>query len=630
MRLHRTLILLAVLASRRVHATTYVVPPDEALIARADAIVIARALHSFVREPPERGIETVTDFSVEETLEGDVSTGSGIRVRAPGGTLDTADGEIRITIIPGAPRFVDGDRVLLFLKSVGSSEFAATDLALGVFRFAADDAGRHVLIRNESEISGWDPDGSAHREPRRDAARFLQFIRAIIAHRSASRDYVTEANALVGENRSLAQGRVSALSLPSSTQYTFASQSGVENSTGVRWKTFPSAVNWNRGNSEINASNGGTDAILAAFNSWNSDVSSNVNLVLATAVANPNGIKDSIDGVNNIVFEKDSTAYGVLPYNCTTGGVLGSGGVHSAATDAMNTVNGETFLRITEGDVSMNQGAGACLPGGTGTLSMGNYFSVVTHEVGHCLGFRHSDNSRDNSQPCVNLAGYDCSSAAIMNHILINGLGGVLTSWDQRAVERVYPAPPAPANVLASATTPNDVSLSWTAVLGAASYTIYRSENASVFSFAGTTATNNFLDSGASANTAYLYRVTTTLAGVESPSSNVDLATTVIFSDPTLTAGSTFIQVAHITEIRAAVDAVRRLANGGLGNNFNYTDPAISPASTPVRRIHIIELRGALDTARATLNLPTMSYSDLPEQSLVKAVDFVELRNGVQ
>src|SRR5437764_12390007 len=74
MRLIRGLALcLIVLGCPYANAATYVVPPDEALIGRSDAIVIARGLHSDVQESTARGIETLTLFAVEEVLEGDGS-----------------------------------------------------------------------------------------------------------------------------------------------------------------------------------------------------------------------------------------------------------------------------------------------------------------------------------------------------------------------------------------------------------------------------------------------------------------------------------------------------------------------------------------------------------------------------
>lgn len=616
-------------------AATYVVPPDEAMIARADVIVIASALHSHVQRSAALGIETITVFAVEEVLKGGSTVTDGLRVHSPGGLIEDKNHNMEVEIVPGAPSFDDGVRVLLFLKKTPDGDYATADLGLGFFGFAMDDLGHHVIVRSASDLVGWNPDGSVHVEPHRDVERFLGFIRATVEGRRAANNYTIATSPLIDENHSSSianHWQPKTQSAFTVMQYTLASNGANENSAGSRWTTFPAAVSWNRGNTGINVTNGGNDLINNAFAAWNGEVSSNVNFVLSTFDANVNGIRQPFDGVNNIVFEKDGTAFGVSPFSCSTGGVLGTGGIHRAINDPSNIVNGELFFQISETDVSMNQGVGACLPGGANTLTMGNLQTAVTHEFGHCLSFRHSDQSRTLTQLCTSQVNYDCTSAALMNHILLDGDNGALTAWDRRAVEALYPAPAAPTNVIATVGPAGNVGLTWTAVSGAMSYTVYRTADNSSYLNVGTPVTNQFTDGSALPDTAYLYKVTATISGVESPFSNRDLATTVVFTDPVLAAQSTPVKAVHITELRKAVDAVRKLANGGNANGFNYTDPAVTAQSTAVKRIHIIDLRNALNPARSTLGLPALSYTDqtiTPQSTRVKAVHFAELRNGV-
>jgi hypothetical protein len=601
------------------------------MIGRADVIVIARALHAHVESLPDRGIETITVFAVEEVLKGDVA--DGFRVHSPGGVIEREDHRIETEIVAGAPAFIDGERVLLFLKKTPDGDYATADLGLGLFSFATDNLGHRIIVRSASEIAGWNPDGSVYEEPHRDMDRFLGFIRDTVNRRPAVKDYTIKSNPLAGESRPPSASRFQprALSAFTVSQYTLASSANGENSMGSRWKTFPAVVNWNRGNSGINVTNGGTDLINSAFASWNNEVSSNVNYVLSSFNANPNGIREGTDGVNNVVFEKDMTAFGVAAFSCTTGGVLGTAGIHHAINDPTNIVNGEVFFQIVEGDASMNQGTGACLPGGQNTLSLGNFLTAITHEMGHTLSFRHSDQSRTLTALCTDQPNYDCTSNALMNHILLEGDNGALTAWDRRAVEALYPAPAAPASLVATAAA-GGVSLTWTAVTGAMSYSVYRTADNTNYSKVGTPVTNLFTDASAAPNTAYLYKVTASISGVESPFSNKDLATMVIFTDPTLGVQSTAIKAVHITELRAAIDAVRKLANGGVDNAFGYTDPSITAQSTGVKKVHLTDLRSALDPARAALGLPALTYTDpaiVQQSTTVKAAHFAELRNGV-
>ncbi|MGZ7041790.1 MAG: hypothetical protein ACXVH7_08375, partial [Thermoanaerobaculia bacterium] len=113
-------------------AATFVVPTDRDLIHRTDAIVIGSALVSYTQPTPRGGIETVTSVSIEEVVKGKV-TGDTINVVEPGGVF----GE-RAQIISGVPRFIDGQRVVLFLKQTGRDRWSATELVLGKFTFATE------------------------------------------------------------------------------------------------------------------------------------------------------------------------------------------------------------------------------------------------------------------------------------------------------------------------------------------------------------------------------------------------------------------------------------------------------------------------------------------------------------
>jgi hypothetical protein len=622
--------LLIVLAGTSAYAVTYVVPTDKTLIGKADAIVIGRALRSYVEESKDRGIETVTVFAIEETLKGGGSARARFEVRVPGGVLKNDAGKpARAKLIPGVPQFVDGERLLLFVSRGAEDRYYVTDLALGVFGFATDDLGRSVLIRTETEIHGWNLDGTPHREPRREADRFLRYVRDVAGNRTATEHYTIEPREIVGKGGSITETRMlrqTTLACAGCTaqQYTMTNP-GDENGIGFRWKTFP--VNWNRGNTASNAGNGGNDAINIAFATW--QTGSSVNYVFASTTANTNGIGEANDAVNNIVFEKSLlAAYGVGAYSCASGGVLGIGGVQSAFGDATNTVEGVAYFATAEGDVSMNQGVNACIGG---NLSVSNFNSAVTHEFGHTLGFRHSDKSRDGQAACG--GAYDCENAAIMTASITGGLNGALQAWDQRAVARIYPgaaAPAAPTNVVATANTAGtSVTITWNAV-GGATYKVFRSDNGTTYSQIGTPGINSFTDNTVTAPAAYLYRVRA-VSGADSPDSAPDLAAVVALTDPTITPGTTTVKAAHIAELRLAVNALHVLA--GLGA-VGFTDNALTPTVTAVKTVHLTELRDHLNMARTTLGFAAAGFATDPTitagATTIKANHITQLRTGVQ
>jgi hypothetical protein len=385
-------------------AVSWIVPSDRFEIERASAIVIGRVLGS------HHGAEVVTDIALEEAIKGDVA--NVIRVHEPNG-------------IPGVPQFIDGDRVLLLLYLRDDGTYTVSDLQLGAFHLDRD-----LALRDASEISGWDVKGDVYVEPYRAAEPFLAYVRSVVRGELVVADYFVAKPV----THFVAQS-VNASATYTGTSYMMAYNGG----RGTRWNVFPSAVNWNQGNSETGPLGSGTPQITAAFAAWNAG---GTNYVLSGAKANSNGFLDAADGVNNFVFEKNLTSAGVQPFNCTSGGALGMGGMKTASFGAgVHVFNGETYATTTEADVSMNVGIGNCT---TTQVTPDQFKSVIVHELGHTLGFRHSDQNRSLTAACSTDITLQCSNSALMNHILISGLNGKLQAWDTAALSSVYGTPATP------------------------------------------------------------------------------------------------------------------------------------------------------------------------------------------
>jgi hypothetical protein len=100
------------------------------------------------------------------------------------------------------------------------------------------------------------------------------------------------------------------------------------------------------------------------------------------------------------------------------------------------------------------------------------------------------------------------------------------------------------------------------------------------------------------------------------------------FTDDPLVAGVTTIRSVHVTELRAAVDALR-LRSGLLP--FRWMD---SPAAgtTPIRAQHVAELRAALAEVYARIPRAAPSYTDpvlTPGITTVKAAHIQEIRAAI-
>lgn len=186
---------------------------------------------------------------------------------------------------------------------------------------------------------------------------------------------------------------------------------------------------------------------------------------------------------------------------------------------------------------------------------------------------------------------------------------------------------PAPTGLVATASGTTSVGLTWNAASGATSYDVYRSMGASAYGFVTNTASTSFTDNGVPAGTTALYKVRAVASGSTSPFSAIDAATTIVFTDDPLIAGTT-ARAAHFTELRTAIYAMRIAA--GM-STAPYSNP-IDVGGTILAR-DITEMRSALDAARSAIGLPALTYTDnsmTTGSTLIKAAHIIDLRNGVK
>lgn len=197
-----------------------------------------------------------------------------------------------------------------------------------------------------------------------------------------------------------------------------------------------------------------------------------------------------------------------------------------------------------------------------------------------------------------------------------------------------------PTGVEAHAINTTQALVSWVAPVGGTApgrYNVYRSENPdyTAFLFRGFTASTSFTDSVTNGK-AYLYRVRSADAGntTESSDSNRDLATIVVYTNATLTAGSSTVQTVDINELRVAVDAVRTLYGIGAGSyTYGSGSPVQITAGTIIHALDISELRVNLNTAITGMGFGSPSYTNgtiTAGSSTIQAIDFTELRNAMR
>ena len=182
-----------------------------------------------------------------------------------------------------------------------------------------------------------------------------------------------------------------------------------------------------------------------------------------------------------------------------------------------------------------------------------------------------------------------------------------------------------PPVLTVTATTNTSISLSWTTPSGAEEYAIERADNMSgPFNNINVVAGNTYTDVQVTSQKAYVYRVRAInfSNGDRSDPSNMAVGTAISFEFSQLP-GQT-IKARHLHDVRAAVNAVRRVAHLPELTFFptNLTGQTVSA-------VHVQDLRNSLGQALTALNIPNPAYTDptlTPGVTLVKAVHVEELQ----
>ena len=200
---------------------------------------------------------------------------------------------------------------------------------------------------------------------------------------------------------------------------------------------------------------------------------------------------------------------------------------------------------------------------------------------------------------------------------------GTCTTASNTATVTVQPL--AAPTLTATASSTSAVAVTWTAVTGASQYELQRNSGGGYATIA-TLGGLSFNDTGRAASSSFVYRVRALGGGgAASAYSTADVATTIMFTDPSLSAG-TPVRVVHINELRTA--ALAFLGVAGIASEA-FTD-TIEPG-VPVKAVHVSEIRSAVSAARSWFGLPALSWTDASlDGATVKAVHITQLRNAVR
>jgi hypothetical protein len=548
-----------------VQAITYIVPTDRDLVKRSKAIVVATAVDSHSELRDGGRLVTVATLQVERVLKGAV--GEKVQLVELGGAIGN-----RVTMITGSPRYEVGKRYLVFLRTNSLGEWMTYGFALGKFEFVSDLQNRDLLTRGDSDerIFGLDEaDGSLHVEHRRGAPEFLSFVESRVESEAPAReDYFVDQSAVIFTSLPEFRPRASAF-IPhtESTRPDYMLDCG--GGMPCRWQS-PSAAfvyccSAQTGGTGLDGPSGSSSA-MAAWNAAGAGVAYSLtgqDLSATGGLSHPDG-KDGIlfNDPDNIIGNSGAVA---------VGGISNASGIYGTCSPTPcppDLGDGFKYFNTIEVDVV----TGKNIPSFVGQSL---YIQLLTHELGHTLGFRHANGTSSSTSPppsCQAPSPCAAIGQAIMASVLPSGNSiGSLGPWDQEAVQTGYGSGPV-CNAPSITTQPQSQSI---ASGSQANLSVVASGTATLtyqWYSGGSPSTGTIVNGATSATfhpspvvtTSYSVRVSNSCNGVQNADSNT-VTVTVTCTSPSAASGPT----ATPSSITAGSSSTLSVVAGGSGP-FTY------------------------------------------------------------
>jgi hypothetical protein len=364
----------------RAALATILVPMRDADLVRTSALVATGEVRRIeTRELRDGRILTEVSLAVERLIKGRLR-GRHVVVTVPGGTV----GDRGLHVF-GTAEFTQGEHVLVFLKRTGEGRLRTNAMALGKYHLTDD--------------------GSAVRtEPTRDARPAAEFLADLAALAGGADEDVPSGRVAADVTRSAVVERYTFLGNPPS-----------------RWAD--GTVTYKLANADstlgMSATKTAVDGALAA---WTNVASATVDLADGGSAGTARSVAGgTCDGKNTIQF---NDPFGEVQDLVNCSGVLAVGGFCDGPGSI--DVNGVTFNKISEGDLTVNNGFGACFP----AIDLAE---VVTHEIGHSIGMGHSSENLNEPNPVL-------KDATMFAYAHFDGRGASVHQDDIAGISAAYPA----------------------------------------------------------------------------------------------------------------------------------------------------------------------------------------------
>ena len=385
-------------------ATTAIIPADRTMVVESRAIVTGQVVEvSAAVDPATDLVYTYVTVNVEETLKGNVDSNQ-IVLKELGGEASGKG-----TLLYGQARFETGQRVVLYLDTWNDGALRVRHGFIGKFDVQQDATGREVVVRQTPETEVHVMSSLSAQSSESDLNTFKSRVRQLLDENSAASEDFQRRHY---NGMPLRAMPVEINSIDRSPQ--IRPYWAVANTTQpVRWFEPDSgqAVSFYLNTANAPLPNVAED-IQAAMAAWSTAAGAGIRLNYAGETSGY-GVMVT-DGRNTISF---NNADGYFKPSSGCDGLLAVSGIIRYTTSQMKTINGRTFAKGVEANVSFNPYLFCWF------TNRCQIQEVATHELGHAIGLGHSGTS----------------SAVMAPNAHFDNRCASLTDDDRAGVASIYP-----------------------------------------------------------------------------------------------------------------------------------------------------------------------------------------------